>query len=52
MKKIKSRLKLIVIALLVCAVAVTARESIAYFSDAKGSTDVFTVGIKIKIFYV
>ena len=44
MQKFKSKFKLIVIALLVCVVAVTASESIAYFSDAKESTDVFTVG--------
>ena len=44
MKKIKSRLQLIVIALLICLVAATARETIAYFTDSKASTDVFTVG--------
>lgn len=39
-----SKLKLIVILLLVCAVAFAAGGSIAYFTDAKENTDVFTVG--------
>ena len=39
-----SRLKLIVILLLVCALAFAAGGTIAYFTDAKENVDVFTVG--------
>ena len=45
MKKLKiSKIKIIAISLLVCVVALTAGGSLAYFSDAKETTDVFSVG--------
>lgn len=39
-----SKFKLIVISLLVCVIALAAGGSLAYFSDAKETTDVFTIG--------
>jgi len=45
MSKFKlSKLKLIAVSLLVCVVALAAGGSIAYFSDSKATTDVFSVG--------
>lgn len=39
-----TKLKLIAISLLVCVIALAAGGSLAYFSDAKETTDVFSIG--------